>query len=88
VSFTSVTVTSATFNFVSVSRRLTQLLAYNGGTSPNQVSVRCAGQPDVTVIVPGGAVQVINTGWIDVCSAVTLDSANGWYTNFNNLVIE
>jgi hypothetical protein len=79
--------TSATFTFVSP-RGLVQLDADNGGKADSSVSLSCDGQPPVEVSLPAGQITTIKTGWTDACSTVTVTSANGWYTNFDNIQIQ
>jgi hypothetical protein len=32
-------------------------------------------------------VTTIQTGWTGTCTSVTISSSNGWYTNFDDLVL-
>jgi hypothetical protein len=85
VSFNGSGATSATFTFMSP-RRLVQLVAYNGGAGAATVGVGCAGQPTRQVSIPAGQTVTITTNWTGTCIAVTLDSTNGWDTNFDDIV--
>jgi hypothetical protein len=87
VSFTNSGRTSAPFTFVSP-RRLVSVQAYNGGSAATTVTLSCVGQPTKQVSVPVGQVVTIPTDWTGPCSPVTIAAANGWSTNFDNLVIE
>jgi hypothetical protein len=85
VSFSGRGTTEASFTF-RTPRRLVQLDAHNGGTSPTTVSLACAGLPTKTVAVAAGQVATIPTDWSGTCTTVTVSSSNGWATNFDNLV--
>jgi hypothetical protein len=86
ISFSSGGQTSATFTFVTA-RQLVSLKAYNGGGSSTTVTLRCPGQPDKQVSVARRTVTTIVTGWTGTCTTVTVQSTNGWNTNFDDLVI-
>jgi hypothetical protein len=87
VSFSGPSVINDSFTFLSP-RRLIRLSAYNGRSSPGTVTLSCAGQPNVTTTILGGAVQVITTNWTSTCTTVTITSTNDWDINFDNLVID
>jgi len=87
ISFNGPSMTRATFAFVTP-RRLNQVKAYNGGTTTSVITLSCLGQAPATASVGVGLVQTINTGWTGVCTGVTVDSTNGWDTNFDNFVIQ
>jgi hypothetical protein len=87
VSFNGPLPRSAAFDFV-LPRRLIALDAYNDGTTPSTISVACPGLPTRQVSLPAHRRTTISTGWVDTCQTVTISSSNGWYTNFNNLVID
>ena len=87
VSFNGSSATSATFTFVSP-RQLLRVDAYNGGSTSSTVTLSCNGQPNVTTtLAPGGQIATIQTNWTAPCTSVTISSSNGWFTNFDNLVI-
>ena len=86
VSFNGPGATSASIGFVTP-HRLVQIDAYNGGTASSAISLACTGQPTVQVTLVVGQLQSIQTGWTSACSTVVITSSNGWYTNFDNLVI-
>lgn len=78
---------SSTFSFTfSPARTLLSIQAYNGGSSPSTVSLACTGLPTVSQTVPTGTLATVSTGWTSICATVTVTSANGWNTNFDNLV--
>ncbi len=79
--------TSGQFTFLSP-RRLVQLDAYNGGTSSSTVSVSCTGQPTRQLSVAARQLLTIATNWTSACSPVTLNSSNGWNTNFDTLLLD
>ena len=85
VSFNHPSQTSATFTFLAP-RRLLSLRAYNGGGSTT-VTLVCAGQPNVVTVLPAGRIATIATGWAGTCTRVTVRSTNGWFTNFDDLVL-
>jgi hypothetical protein len=87
VSFNGPSRTSGTFTFLQP-RRLVSIDADNGGTTSSVVTLRCVGQPDRVVPLSPGQTTTIQTGWTTTCSPVTIDSTNGWSTNFDNLRIE
>jgi hypothetical protein len=87
ISFNGAGSTSANVTFLSA-RRLVRLDAFNGGTAPSTVALTCTGQPTVSVTLPAGAMQTISTGWAGACSVINFSSSNGWYTNFDNILIQ
>jgi hypothetical protein len=87
ISFNGTGRTSASFTFISP-RRLVQLDAYNGGATSTTVALVCAGQTTLTMTLAPGQLQTLQTGWTASCSTVTIDSSDGWDTNFDNLVIQ
>jgi hypothetical protein len=86
VSFNGSGVTSRTFAFVTP-RRLVSVQAYNGGSGSTTVRLSCPGKPARTATVAAGQVTTIATGWTGTCITVTVNSTNGWDTNFDSLVI-
>jgi hypothetical protein len=50
--------------------------------------VSCPGQPTKTATLGAGQLATITTAWGAACSPVTLASANGWDTNYDNLVLD
>ena len=88
ISFNGDDLSTASFKFVSP-HTLMMLDAYNGGEDSSTVTLKCSGQPDKTVQVDAGELLTINTGWSgNTCSTVTISTSNGWYTNFDNLVLQ
>ncbi len=79
--------TSAAFSFVAP-RRLLGVEAYNGGAVISNVVLRCAGQTDIAVAVRAGETRSIGTDWTAGCVDVTIQSSNGWNTNFDNFLID
>ena len=86
-SFAQDGMTSAPFTFVSA-RRLVSVDVANGGTSQSTVTLRCAGQPNATQTLAAGAQARVTTGWTAPCTTVTVESSNGWETNFDNFVYD
>jgi subtilisin family serine protease/glucose/arabinose dehydrogenase len=84
-SFTGAAQTSASFTFMTP-RRLTSIEAFNGGGGATMVTLSCAGQPNKVVNVGANQLVAISTGWTGTCTTVTLQSTNGWNTNFDNFV--
>ncbi|HEY3059771.1 MAG TPA: CARDB domain-containing protein [Chloroflexota bacterium] len=78
--------TSASFTFVRASR-LAQIDAFNGGSVASTIRLSCAGQPTAEFTVAAGQLLTLSTGWTGTCSSVTVSSANGWDTNFDNLML-
>jgi hypothetical protein len=76
---------------ISAPRRLTSVLAYNGGQGESQVTLSCSGAEDpqasAAVTIAPGRQATLATGWEAPCAAVTVTSSNGWDTNFDNLVL-
>jgi hypothetical protein len=86
--------TSASFSFVSPpgTGKLLGLQLYNSGNGNANVTLRCAGNPDVvlsglTALIPG-EVRAVGTGWTVGCASVEFSISNGWNTNIDNLIIE
>ncbi len=79
--------TEASFTFVG-SARLLSFEAYNGGTGASQVTVACAANPTASQNLAAGTKVVVETGWAANCSAITLTTSNGWYTNFDNFAYD
>lgn len=86
MSFSSGGTTSATFTLLG-QRRLIQLQAFNGGATSSAVTLRCPGQPDRVQTLAADELATIATGWAANCTDVTIISANGWDTNFDNLLL-
>jgi hypothetical protein len=86
VSFNGDGPTSASFTFVNP-RQLVSLDAYNGAASASTITLSCAGQPTVTLSVAANQLLTIPTNWAANCTTVTIGSTNGWWTNFDTLVI-
>ncbi len=87
ISFNGSSPTSASFSYFSP-MRLIQLDAFNGGSGASTVTLSCDGTRATQMTVAAGQTQTIPMGWIGVCSTVTVESSNGWNTNFDNLVID
>ena len=87
ISFNGDGPTSASFSFVAP-HRLLRLDAYNGGSGATTVTVACSGQPTVTTTLGAGQVTTLATNWTATCTTVTIGSSNGWWTNFDNLVVQ
>jgi len=87
VTFNGGSVTSASVSVIGT-HRLVRLDAYNGGSGSSTITLTCAGQPTVTQAVPAGQVVTIQTNWTGSCSSFRIASTNGWYTNFDNLVLQ
>jgi hypothetical protein len=79
--------TSASFT-LPTPRRLTQVVAYNGGSGSSTVVLSCAGQVPVQRTVAVGQVLTIATGWTGACAGVTVSSSNGWDTNFDDFTLQ
>jgi len=90
VSFAASGATSATIVFTNP-YILTQLDAYNGASSASTVTVSCpsnAVDSTVSVTLPAGAlVPSIRTNWTQPCGTAVIGSSNGWWVNFDNLVL-
>lgn len=88
VSFNGAGPTSAELKLLSP-RVLMQLDANNGGgTTSSNVTLACSGQPSVSVHLEAGEAKTVVTQWSAPCSTVTISSSNGWFTNFDNIVLE
>ncbi len=69
--------------------RLVQVDAFNGGSGPSTVTIACAGQPTVNIVVNANQRLSIATGWTTRCTgAVTIGSTNGWDTNFDSFIFD
>jgi hypothetical protein len=86
VSFNGQNLTSASV-MLATGLHLERIDAYNGGTSPATLTITCAGQPTVSMTLAADQILQVPTGWTTACSTVTLATTNGWYTNFDNLVV-
>jgi hypothetical protein len=87
VSFNGPSSTSAVVMFLSP-RRPVRLDAYNGGSATATVTLACAGLPTVTATLAANTIQTISTGWTGACTGLTVSSSNGWFTNFDNIVVQ
>jgi hypothetical protein len=87
VSFATAASGNRTFTFVTP-RRLVSVRAYNGGGGSSTVTLACAGQTTKTQSVGAGQVVTITTGWSATCTTVTVNSSNGWNTNFDDFVLD
>ena len=63
-------------------------MAYNGGAGPTTVTLSCEGQPTVTRMLAADTLETISTGWTAFCLNLTIGSASGAATNFDDLLIE
>jgi hypothetical protein len=79
--------TSASVSFVAPTE-LVSIDAFNGGSTSSTITLACDQLPTVTASLPAGQSATVRTGWTVRCSTLTITSANGWWTNFDNLVIE
>lgn len=86
VSFNSPSSTAESFSFVTP-RKLVSLQAYNGG-GQTTVTLTCPGQPSKQTSIPTDTINTIATGWNQTCTTVSISSTNGWFTNFDNFVVE
>jgi hypothetical protein len=86
VSFSGPSITSAP---IGVFRPwvLTQLTAYNGGSSPTTLDLSCPGQPPRRRLLAIDELAIVATGWTAYCSPVTVTVGNAWFTNFDDLVL-
>lgn len=85
ISFSTYNRTSGNFT---LSGRLVQFDALNGGVQNSIVSMSCGGNPTKTVTVSRNVITTVTTDWTGDCSGpVTLTSSNSWNTNFDNLVV-
>lgn len=73
----------ASFTFLKPSTLLS-LEAYNRTLSMTTIRLSCPGSPDVEITLPPRQVTIIATLWTRPCSTVTVRSANGWQTRFDN----
>jgi hypothetical protein len=80
-------ITRASFTFLTP-RHLAQLGAFNGGATDTTLTISCPGQTTLQVALRAGELTTLQTGWTRDCGSVTLDSTNGWDTNFDNLVVQ
>jgi hypothetical protein len=87
VSFNGAGPTSASLSFVSP-RTLVSVDADNGGKDAGSVALSCDGQGTTVATLAPGQSMTISTGWTQPCTSVTVESSNGWDTNFDNLVIQ
>lgn len=87
ISFGRASATSASFTLVG-GRRLVRVDAYNGGSTPSTVVLACTGLPTVTATVAPNHIASISTNWTASCNTVTVSSSNGWFTNFDNIVLQ
>lgn len=87
VTFNGGAISSASVNVIG-SHHLVRLDAYNGGSGSSTITISCAGLPTVTASVAAGQVLTIPTNWTANCASFRIASTNGWYTNFDNLVIQ
>ena len=87
VSFNGAKQTSAALNLLTP-RRLVSVRAYNGSPQTTAVTLQCAGQTPVMMNVAGNTAITIPTGWAGPCSTITFIAANGWDTNFDDLVLQ
>jgi hypothetical protein len=62
--------------------------AFNGGATDTTLTISCPGQTTLQVALRAGELTTLQTGWTRDCGSVTLDSTNGWDTNFDNLVVQ
>jgi hypothetical protein len=86
ISFNGVGPTSAVFTLSSPSVILS-VDVLNGGSTGSTVTLTCAGQPVATVRLTPNQLATLRTGWTTPCTSVTVASSNGWFTNFDNLVL-
>ena len=87
VSFNGATPMSGSLIFVNP-QRLVQLDAFNGGSGTSTITLDCPGQTPIVQAVSANQLVTINPGWLTTCTPVTIGSSNGWWTNFDNLVID
>ena len=87
VSFNGAGPTSASLTFVSP-RTLAAIDADNGGKASSSIALSCDGASTTVATLAPGQTMTISTGWSQPCSKVTIESSNGWDTNFDNLVIQ
>jgi hypothetical protein len=87
ISFNGPSITSATVNLVSP-RHVVQLEAFNGGSGSSTVTLACAGQTTRSQVAAANQRLTIATSWAGTCSTVTITSSNGWWTNFDNILLQ
>jgi hypothetical protein len=87
ISFNGAGPTSASFS-LPTARRVLGLDAVNGGTTSSTISLACSGNPTVQTRLSPGQSATIRTNWTGTCSKVSISSTNGWYTNFDNIVVQ
>jgi hypothetical protein len=87
VRFQRATSVRETIGFV-VPRRLVQLTVYNRGMATSAVTVACAGQPTMRVVLASNQQTTLVTRWNATCFNVTLVSTNGSGVNFDNIVLD
>jgi hypothetical protein len=88
VSYNGPGATSRTFNLLTP-MRFVQVDAFNGGATSSTVTINCAGEPPVSLVVAANHLLTIATGWTSTCSGtVTFGSTNGWDTNIDNLIFD
>jgi hypothetical protein len=87
VSFNGSSFNTASFTFIAA-RRLVQLDAFNGGSTPSTITLTCGGQPTISQTVAAGQRRTIQTGWTGTCTSVAVGSSNGWATNFDSLIVQ
>jgi hypothetical protein len=68
--------------------RLVSLRAYNHGPSPSDLVLHCDGGPARAAVLVPGEVRTVETGWTVPCAEVTVRSANGWDTHYDDLLLE
>jgi hypothetical protein len=85
ISFNGAGSVSKPFSFVTPKTMLS-IDADNGSGTATTVTAACAGQPTVSLSVPANSVRTLLTNWTTACTTVTLSAANGWDTNFDNLI--
>ena len=79
--------TSGDLSFV-VPTGVVKLTAYNSDSTPTTVTLACSGNPTRTRVLAPSERATIETGWSVPCANMTLGAANGWSTNFDDLVVE
>jgi hypothetical protein len=87
VSFNGSGPTSGGFGLLTP-RKLVQVDAFNGGSSGTTVTLSCPGQPNVSFNLAAHTQATLVTNWTGTCNTVTIQSTNGWDTNFDNFVLQ
>ncbi|MEX1254773.1 MAG: DUF4082 domain-containing protein [Dehalococcoidia bacterium] len=87
VGFNGFGLTDGTISFTTPARVIS-IEAYNGGTSASTITISCAGNPGVATMLDPDELETIFTDWTVVCDAVTIESTNGWDTNFDNIAYD